>query len=60
VNVKAQIKTETQPAHPTESLDRLFMNDFVAIDADPDCETFLLVSPGGNYVMRAGLDEEGS
>jgi YVTN family beta-propeller protein len=59
VNVNAQIKTETQPANPTESLDRLFMNDLVAIDADPTCDTFLLVSRGGNYVMRAQLDDEG-
>jgi YVTN family beta-propeller protein len=59
VNVNAQIKTETQPANPTESLDRLFMNDLVAIDADPTCDVFLLVSRGGNYVMRAQLDDQG-
>jgi hypothetical protein len=59
VNLNNQIKTETQPANPTESLDRLFGNDIVAIDADPSCETFLLVSRGGNYVLRASLDGDG-
>jgi hypothetical protein len=59
VNLNAQIKLETQPGDPTSSLDRLFANDVVAIEADPTCETFLLVSRGGDYVLRAALDEEG-
>ena len=27
----------------------------VAIDADPDCENFFIVSRGGNYVLKAQL-----
>ncbi|HVH05272.1 MAG TPA: hypothetical protein VNE71_04645, partial [Myxococcota bacterium] len=59
VNLNAQIKLETQPADPTASLDRLFANDVVAIEADPTCDTFLIVSRGGDYVLRAALDDEG-
>lgn len=55
VNINAQIKDETQPdaAVANTVLDRLFGNDLVAIDADADGENFLLVSRGGNYVIRA-------
>ena len=59
VNLNAQIKTETQPTNPTESLDRLFGNDLVDDRRRPDLQNFLLVSRGGNYVLRAGLDAEG-
>ena len=31
----------------------------MAIDADPSGEDFLIVSRGGNYVLRAGLDDDG-
>jgi sugar lactone lactonase YvrE len=55
VNLNAQIRREADPANPTASLDRLFSNDLVAIDATADCSTFLIVSRGGNYVIRAGL-----
>jgi hypothetical protein len=59
VNLNAQIKLEQQPGDPTASLDRLFANDVVAIESDPTCETFLIVSRGGDYVLRAALDETG-
>jgi YVTN family beta-propeller protein len=53
VNLNAQIKNEVQPANPTSSLNRLFGNDLVAIDAKGDCSAFYIVSRGGNYVIRA-------
>jgi 6-phosphogluconolactonase (cycloisomerase 2 family) len=59
VNLNAQIKLEAQPAQPEQSTDRLFANDVVAIESDPTCETFLFVSRGGDYVLRAGLDAQG-
>ena len=59
VNLNDQIKTETQPDPPEGSLDRLFGNDLVAMDADASGSDFLLVSRGGNYVMRAGLNDAG-
>jgi YVTN family beta-propeller protein len=54
VNLNAQIKTELPPLpdDPT-SLDRLFGNDVVAIDADSTCQNFFIVSRGGNYVIKA-------
>ncbi len=57
VNLNQQVAPETQPDNPTESLDRLFGNDLVAIDATPagtlDAGSFLIVSRGGNFVFRA-------
>ena len=53
VNLNAQIKTEAQPVNPTSSLGRLFGNDIVAIDANATCQSFYIVSRGGNYVIRA-------
>ena len=55
VNLNAQIATEPNPANPTASLGRLFGNDLVDIAADAACQNFLIVSRGGNYVLRAGL-----
>src|SRR6185295_14170997 len=55
VNLNAQIAKETDPVNPFATLDRLFANDLVAIDATADCGTFVLVSRGGNYVIRASL-----
>ncbi|HZR71108.1 MAG TPA: hypothetical protein VFB01_18865 [Burkholderiales bacterium] len=55
VNLNAQIKTEPSPANPLASLGRLFGNDLVDIASDPACQTFLVVSRGGNYVLRATL-----
>jgi YVTN family beta-propeller protein len=59
VNLNAQIATETQPADPAGSLDRLFGNDLVAIDADDKCQNFFIVSRGGNYVIKAKLGSDG-
>ncbi len=53
VNLNAQIKNEVQPGSPTTSLNRLFGNDLVAIDANATCTSFYIVSRGGNYVIRA-------
>jgi YVTN family beta-propeller protein len=53
VNLNAQIKTEPQPADQRASLGRLFANDIVAIDANEAGTDFLIVSRGGNYVLRA-------
>jgi len=55
VNLNAQIKTEPEPGNPTTSLGRLFGNDLVAIASDPQCQSFFIVSRGGNYVLRASL-----
>ncbi|GLS24985.1 beta-propeller fold lactonase family protein [Marinibactrum halimedae] len=60
LNLNDQIKAETQPEEETASLDRVFGNDVVAIDANSAGDQFLIVSRGGNYVMRAGLDENGN
>ncbi|MGH8587984.1 MAG: hypothetical protein ACREXX_01210, partial [Gammaproteobacteria bacterium] len=56
VNLNNQIKTEADPGFRAESLARLFGNDLVAIDADPKCKNFFIVSRGGNYVLRAKLE----
>ena len=55
VNLNAQIKLETQPADPTKSLARLFGGDLVDIDATLDGKTFLVLSRGGDYAMKASL-----
>lgn len=60
INLNNQIKTETQPDVENESLDRLFGNDIVAIEASTEGDQFLVVSRGGNYIMRAGLDANGN
>ncbi len=59
VNLNEQIKTETDPGFRAVSLDRLFGNDLVAIDADRKCDNFFIVSRGGNYVIKAALDQDG-
>jgi YVTN family beta-propeller protein len=59
VNLNAQVATELQPGNPTGSLGRLFLNDIVAIDADPTGTVFLIVSRGGNYVIGALRDAFG-
>ena len=38
-----------------DALDKLFLNDIVAMDADRRGKNFLVVSRGGNYVIRATL-----
>ena len=52
LNLNNVVKTETQPAPGAVSLDRLFSNDLVALDANPAGTDFLGVSRGGNYVFR--------
>jgi len=54
VNLNKQIAVET--AAPPPSLDRTFANDIVAIDANLAGDTFLIVSRGGNQVLRAKLN----
>jgi YVTN family beta-propeller protein len=60
-NLNIQVAKETQPAAGTETttLDRVFLNDLVALDADRDGKEFLFVSRGGNYVLRAKLGDDG-
>ena len=52
-NLNKQIAVET--AAPPPSLDRTFLNEIVAIDANAAGDTFLIVSRGGNQVIRAKL-----
>ncbi len=59
LNLNAQVVREKQPAEGTPSLDRLFLNDLVAMDADRRGRDFLFVSRGGDYVLRASLDTDG-
>ncbi len=59
VNLNDQIKAEAQPTPAPGSLVRLFSGDLVAIDANPAGTDFLLVSRGGNYALRAGVDTAG-
>ena len=56
VNLNQQV---IQEAAPTGSLDKLFLNDIVAVDADRSGRDFLVLSRGGNYVVRAKLDQAG-
>jgi hypothetical protein len=55
VNLNNQIKA----AQPPPSLDRTFGNDFVAIDGNGAGSKFVIVSRGGNQVLRAALDASG-
>jgi YVTN family beta-propeller protein len=59
VNLNSQVGKETQPAAGTVSLDRLFLNDIVAMDADRRGKDFLIVSRGGNFVIRATRGTDG-
>jgi DNA-binding beta-propeller fold protein YncE len=59
VNLNSQVVKETQPVAGVVSLDRLFLNDIVAIDADRRGRDFLIVSRGGNFVIRAKLGADG-
>lgn len=59
VNLNAQVKTETDPANPAQTLQKLFGNDLSAIDATRAGDVFLIVSRGGNFVFRAALDANG-
>jgi len=55
VNLNTYVPKETTPASPTTSLDKLFLNDIVAMDADRRGKNFLIVSRGGNFVIRATI-----
>ena len=59
VNLNTYVLKEPAPATPTASLDKLFLNDIVAIDADRRGRDFLVVSRGGNYVIRASIGTDG-
>lgn len=61
INLNNQIKTETQPdeAIANTVLDRLFAADTLSVDADVDGDNFYFVSRGGNYVLKAQLDNQG-
>jgi len=54
VNLNKQIAVET--AAPSPSLAKTFGNDIVAIDGNRAGDTFLIVSRGGNQVLRAKLN----
>ena len=57
VNLNAQVAIETPPPSEPGTLQRAFLNDIVAIDANRAGTDFLIVSRGGNYVMRAGIED---
>jgi DNA-binding beta-propeller fold protein YncE len=59
VNLNTFVPKETTPATPNQSLDKLFLNDIVAIEADRRGKNFLVVSRGGNFVIRAALGADG-
>jgi len=59
VNLNTFVPKETTPAAPEQSLDKLFLNDIVAIEADRRGKNFLVVSRGGNFVIRASLGADG-
>ncbi len=59
-NLNAQIKAETQPNPAAGHLERLFANEVVALDATADGKTVLLVSRGGNAVLRATRGDDGA
>jgi DNA-binding beta-propeller fold protein YncE/cytochrome c553 len=58
VNLNTFVGPEVAAA-PATPLDKLFLNDIVAIDADKRGRNFLIVSRGGNYVIRATLGTDG-
>jgi YVTN family beta-propeller protein len=61
LNLNAQVAKETQPsvADETRTLDRVFLNDLVAMDADRRGREFLFLSRGANYVLRGKLAQDG-
>src|SRR5262245_53883336 len=56
VNLNKQIADAEPVALPPPSLVRTFANDIVAIDGNGAGDTFLIVSRGGNQVLRAKLN----
>ena len=59
LNLNVQVASETPPAQQPGSLERLFLNDVVAMDADRKGKKFFILSRGGNYLMPAKLDKSG-
>ncbi|MET0988458.1 MAG: hypothetical protein ABW034_23925 [Steroidobacteraceae bacterium] len=59
LNLNAQVAKETQPdvANETKVLDRVFLNDLVAVDADRRGRNFLFLSRGANYVLKGALKD---
>jgi YVTN family beta-propeller protein len=57
-NLNVQVLAETAPADPTTDPAHLFLNDVVDIDANRAGTDFLVLSRGGNVVVRAtrGVD----
>ncbi len=58
LNVQVAKERKVEGDEALNTLDRLFLNDLVAVDADRAGRNFLFVSRGGNYVLRAGLDQQ--
>jgi YVTN family beta-propeller protein len=56
-NLNVQIAVEQPFRAPPPSLDFTFANDIVHIDANAAGDKFLIVSRGGNQVIRATLDD---
>jgi YVTN family beta-propeller protein len=59
VNLNQQIFTERQAGNTT-GINGLFANDIVALDANTAGTDILIVSRGGNYVLRATADANGA
>lgn len=59
VNLNRDVAEEIRAGNTT-GLNGLFGNDIVAIDADVQASTFLVVSRGGNFVFRARLNADGA
>ncbi len=58
-NLNTDVTLEADPSNPTQTLQKLFGNDLVAIDANLAGSDFLIVSRGGNFVFRASLGSSG-
>ncbi|MFO0839861.1 MAG: thrombospondin type 3 repeat-containing protein [Phycisphaerae bacterium] len=59
VNLNVEVSQEADPANPTQTLQKLFGNDIVAIDANAAGSDFLIVSRGGDFVFRANPSAQG-
>ncbi len=59
LNLNTQVASETPPLQEPGNLDRLFLNDVVAMDADGQGKKFFILSRGGNVLLPAELDNSG-
>ena len=59
LNLNLQVAQETQPTQQAGSLDRLFLNDVVAMDADRKGKKLFILSRGGNYLLQAKVKKSG-